>query len=147
MKMNSGCPQYLTLDVIGDKWTMLIIRDMMIGGKKYFREFLHSKEGIASNILSNRLKTMENEGLIYKSPDPTHRQKLIYRLTLKGIDLFPILLENARWALKYKEVDSRDAVQARQLLEDLSKGVLNTMDLMKKEHLNAVDPNSTAINP
>ena len=74
-RIKSFCPQNLILEVIGDKWTLLIIRDMMLENKRYFREFLQSKEKIASNILSNRLKLLEEEGIIYRQSDEGHKQK------------------------------------------------------------------------
>lgn len=131
----SYCPQYLALDVFGDKWTLLIIRDMMIGGKKYFREFLQSKEGIATNILTSRLKSLEEEGIIQKRNDPDHKQKIKYLLTQKGIDLFPILMENVKWSLKYKPVDKNDALIAKQILNGGAKAISNIMDRLKAEHL------------
>ena len=134
-KKKSSCPQYLALDVFGDKWTLLIIRDMMLQGKKYFREFLHSDERIASNILSDRLKKMEEEGLIHSKSDPDHKQKIKYLLTEKGIDLFPILLENARWSLKYKKVNSRDREMANAILNGGQKMLKRTMNELRRDHL------------
>ena len=72
----SNCPQNLILEVIGDKWTLLIIRDMIINNKRYFREFLQSREKIASNILSNRLRALEKEGIIHKKKDQKHKKKI-----------------------------------------------------------------------
>ena len=131
----SHCPQSLILEVIGDKWTLLIIRDMMLEGKRYFREFLQSKEKIASNILSSRLKSLEQEGIIYKAADPDHKQKIKYSLTEKGIDLFPILMENARWSLKYKPVEAEDAKKARAILDGGQKRIQSVMDELKGIHL------------
>lgn len=135
VELKSDCPQYLALDTFGDKWTLLIIRDMIIDGKKHFREFLQSKEKIASNILANRLQSMEEDGLIYKKSDPSHKQKIVYLLTEKGIDLFPILLENARWSLKYRPVGKQDAEQAQGFLNGGTKAVNGFMDKLRKEHL------------
>ena len=115
-KYRSQCPQYLALDVFGDKWSLLIIRDMILEDKRHFREFLQSEERIASNILTNRLQALEAEGIIHKENDPNHKQKLIYSLTQKGIDLFPIIMEIARWSLRYKPVDEERAKRAKQVL-------------------------------
>lgn len=134
-KYRSHCLQYLALDVFGDKWTLLIIRDMMIEGKKYFREFLQSKEKIASNILTNRLQAMEDEGLIHKKKDPHHKQKIIYLLTEKGIDLFPVLMENARWSIKHQPVDKNDAIKGQTILDGGDKAIREIMQQLKKEHL------------
>jgi len=133
-KQKSYCPQYLALEVIGDKWTLLIIRDMIISGKRYFGEFLKSKEKIASNILTNRLQSLENEGVIYKKKDKEHKQKIIYLLTQKGIDLFPILMENARWSLKYKPVDKNDAKMAKSILDGGTDKMKFIMEELKKKH-------------
>lgn len=130
----SYCPQNLILEVIGDKWSILIIRDMMINGKHYFREFLQSEEKIASNILSSRLKSLEGEGLIRKSATPQHKQKIKYLLTQKGIDLFPILMEMARWSLKYKPVDPADAERAQTILNGGSKKIQSLMKDMAELH-------------
>ncbi|TRX60738.1 helix-turn-helix transcriptional regulator [Fulvivirga sp. M361] len=134
-KYRSNCLQYLALDVFGDKWTLLIIRDMIIEGKKYFREFLKSKEKIASNILASRLQAMEEEGIIHKKNDPQHKQKIIYLLTEKGIDLFPILMENARWSMKYQPVDREDAKKAQAILDGGPEAIQAIMEKLKKEHL------------
>lgn len=108
---------------------------MIIEGKKYFREFLHSKEKIASNILASRLQSLEEEGIIHSKSDPKHKQKIIYLLTEKGIDLFPILMENARWSLKYKPVDDQDALQTQAILDGGQKAIQNIMDKLRQEHL------------
>ena len=134
-KQKSNCPQYLALEVIGDKWTLLIIRDMMIGGKRYFGEFLKSKEKIASNILTNRLQSLEKEGIIYKTKDTEHKQKIIYLLTEKGINLFPILMENARWSLKYKSVNKDDAKIVKSILHGGTEKMKLIMEELKITHL------------
>ena len=131
----SHCPQNLALEVIGDKWTLLIIRDMMLEGKRYFREFLQSRERIASNILSNRLRSLEEEEIIYSAADPDHKQKIQYLLTQKGIDLFPILIANARWSLKYQPVDKDDAEKAQKLLDAGQDGMVSFTDNLKVIHL------------
>lgn len=130
----SYCPQNLFLEVLGDKWTLLIIRDMMLNNKRYFREFLQSKEKIATNILSNRLQSLEQEGIIHKKQDPNHKQKIIYLLTQKGIDLFPILVENAKWSLKYKPVDKEDAEVLKSILVGGEEKLHQIMVDLKKAH-------------
>jgi DNA-binding HxlR family transcriptional regulator len=96
MRMNnghrSGCPINLSLEVFGDKWSLLILRDMMFGGKRHFRELLRSEEGISSNILADRLRKLVEEGMITKDDDPTHKQKAIYSLTEKAIALVPVFV-------------------------------------------------------
>ena len=98
----SGCPINLSLEVLGDKWSLLIIRDMMFGNRRHFRELLtKSEEGISSNILADRLKTLLDEGIITREDDPTHKQKGIYSLTEQGIELLPVLAQMAAWGYKY----------------------------------------------
>lgn len=93
----SGCPICYALDVFGDRWTLLILRDLLLHGKERYRDFLASDEGIASNILSDRLRRLEAGGIILREPDPGDRRQLIYRATDKGRTLIPVLLEIAAW--------------------------------------------------
>src|SRR5262245_10487504 len=97
----SDCPVSYSLDIFGDRWTLLVVRDIVFTGKRRFREFLASEEGIASNILADRLKTLECCGIVSRRPDPQHAAKVIYALTEKGKDLIPALLELRRWGAKY----------------------------------------------
>src|SRR5882672_3369041 len=113
----SGCPVNLMLEVFGDKWSLIIIRDMMFEGKRYFRELLRSEEKIASNILTDRLAMLEREGIISKTDDPGHKQKYIYSLTEKGIDLLPVMVEIGGWGLKYKPVDLRKHKHAAEVVK------------------------------
>jgi DNA-binding HxlR family transcriptional regulator len=101
----SGCPINLALEVFGDRWTLLVIRDLMFAGKRSFREFLDSEEHIASNVLSDRLKRLVEHGLVTAHDDPEHRQKTLYRLTARGIDLLPVLLQMASWSVDHMPVD------------------------------------------
>ncbi len=100
-KLRSNCPINFVAETFGDKWTLLVIRDLMFKGKRHFSEFRASDEGIASNILSDRLQRLEACGVVDKRPDPTHRSKLIYELTQKGRDLMPVMLEITAWSAKY----------------------------------------------
>jgi len=101
----SLCPVNLALEVLGDKWSLVIIRDIMFENKRHFRELLQSEEKIASNILTDRLNMLEREGIISKADDPEHKQKIIYSLTEKGIDLLPLIVEIGAWSIKHKPVD------------------------------------------
>ena len=103
-KKRSDCPINFALELFGDKWTFLIIRDMMFKGKHYYGEFLQSEEKIATNILANRLSLLEQSGIIIKKEDPEHRSKFIYKLSQKGIDLMPILVEVIMWSAKYDKI-------------------------------------------
>ena len=97
-KRQSGCPITFGLDTFGDRWSLLVIREIMLLGKKTYSEFMEADEGIASNILIDRLKHLETEGIIDKSRDPENRRSFIYALTKKGRDLAPIILEIVIWS-------------------------------------------------
>lgn len=104
----SDCPINFALEIFGDRWTFLIVRDLMFKGKHYYGEFLTSEENIATNILADRLALLEMNGIVSKSSDPSHKQKINYRLTLKGIDLIPILIEVIMWSAKYDKDSAVD---------------------------------------
>ena len=97
----SDCPISCSLDIWGDKWSLLIIRDLMFAKKCTYGDFLKSAEGIATNILASRLQSLEENEIIEKSDHPQSKAKVLYKLTQKGIDLFPILMEIHLWAEKY----------------------------------------------
>jgi DNA-binding HxlR family transcriptional regulator len=99
----SPCPVACTLDLIGDRWTLLIIRDMMFFHKQRFEEFLESPEGISTNILASRLKLLEELGLVEKQPYSNHVRRMNYQLTDKGKSLRPVLKVMAAWGLKHIE--------------------------------------------
>lgn len=100
-KFRSGCPIASLLDIMGDKWSLLIVRDLLIKHKKTFKEISESQEQIAPSILSARLKLLESYGLISKRKLPENKKENIYLLTAKGIDLTPILIEYSLWGDKY----------------------------------------------
>ncbi|NOT38110.1 MAG: helix-turn-helix transcriptional regulator [Saprospiraceae bacterium] len=101
IKRKSDCPIHFGLELFGDRWTLLIIRDLMFKGKHHFGDFVNSEEKIATNLLTVRLNMLEKEGIIAKFKDETHKQKIIYKLTPKGIDLIPVLVEIIMWSAKY----------------------------------------------
>lgn len=106
----SHCPINFSLESFGDKWSLLIIRDIIFKNKSYYGEFLNSEEKISTNILANRLGLLENENIIRKRKDPANSSKYIYSLTEKGIELLPILLELIRWGAKHDpDTDAPDA--------------------------------------
>src|SRR5690606_2255699 len=124
----SGCPINLTLEVIGDRWSLLVIRDMIFGNRRHFRELLtRSEEGIASNILADRLRRLVEQGIVTRSDDPTHKQKAIYSLTEKGIELLPVLAAMSSWGLRHLPVSEELSIRA-QLLKDGGPALL--ADLM-----------------
>ncbi|HEY1293708.1 MAG TPA: helix-turn-helix domain-containing protein [Chloroflexota bacterium] len=111
----SGCPISLALEVFGDRWTLLIVRDLMFAGKRHFRELLHSDERIASNILADRLNMLLEQGIISRSSDPTHKQKAVYSLTEKGIALLPVLAQIGIWSRRFLPVDQQLAATTAEL--------------------------------
>lgn len=102
-KTRSDCPISCSLDLFGDKWSLLIIRDIMLRGKVSYSEFLASEEKIASNILVNRLTVLEAEKILVKEVSPANKSKFLYSLTQKGADLLPIVIEIMDWGAKYNE--------------------------------------------
>ena len=102
-KRRSGCPVSISLEVFGDRWSLLIIRDLMVRGFQTFNEFLESGEGIATNILANRLKKLQARGIVIAEVVETDRRKMNYRLTEKGVDLAPVLLELLIWGARHEK--------------------------------------------
>jgi DNA-binding HxlR family transcriptional regulator len=127
----SNCPINLAVEVIGDKWSLLIVRDLMFEDKLHFRELMDGEEKIASNILTDRLARLETEGVITKKNDPSHKQKYIYNLTAKGIDLLPVIIELGNWSLKYQPVDLKRFPHAKQL----ARADKDTIQKLKKDLL------------
>ena len=99
-ELRSGCPINFCLEMIGDTWSLLILRDVIYFGKRTYNEFLASDEGIARNILADRLVRLQAKGLLTRRPHPEDRRKEIYEPTRDGLDLVPILLEMAEWGSK-----------------------------------------------
>ena len=100
-KTRSDCPISCALDLLGDKWTLLILRDIMLRGKASFSDFLASEEKIATNILTTRLHRLETEQIVTRKVAPNNKSKFLYQLTAKGIDLLPLLIELMDWGAKY----------------------------------------------
>ena len=116
-KKRSECPLSCSLDVFGDKWSLLIIRDLIFYKKGTYNDFLKSDEGIATNILASRLKALEENGIIEKLVHPESKAKNLYRLTTKGIDLLPIIVEVYIWSEKYFTVPA----DIKQIIKDAKK--------------------------
>ena len=96
-KRRSGCPISCSLDLLGDKWSLLVVRDMVFVQKRHFKDFLKSDEKIATNILTSRLARLEALGIISKQTDPGSKRQVIYSLTTKGMALIPLLVELVCW--------------------------------------------------
>jgi DNA-binding HxlR family transcriptional regulator len=135
-KQRSGCPINLTLEVVGDRWSLLVIRDMMFGNRRHFRELLtKSEEGISSNILADRLKTLLDRGIITRGDDPSHKQKGIYSLSEQGIELLPVLAQMSGWGFKYLPVSEELGIRAKLLSEGGPKMWAEFMDELREIHL------------
>ncbi|MVN20378.1 winged helix-turn-helix transcriptional regulator [Mucilaginibacter arboris] len=135
--MRSNCPLNFGLEIFGDKWTLLIIRDLMFFGKRHYNEFLASAEGISTNILADRLALLEQENFIKKSKDGAHKQKIIYSLTEKGIDLLPIILEIGLWSDKYAGsfLNEKKEIILGEVKKDGVKGVLAMKERLYQTHI------------
>jgi DNA-binding HxlR family transcriptional regulator len=131
----SLCPINLALEVFGDRWTLLIIRDLMFAGKRHFREFLQSEEGISSNILTDRLNMLVEQGIVTRTDDPSHKQKAIYSLTERGIDLLPVLVQVGAWSLKHRPVTDASGAQAALLERGGPALWRRTMSDLREAHL------------
>jgi DNA-binding HxlR family transcriptional regulator len=112
------CPVVFSLDILGDKWSLVVLRDILLRNKSHFREFLTSEERIASNILSTRLESLVSEGLLIKKVDPLNKSAAIYIPTQKMLDLLPMLLELMRWGIKYNPDTNPSSPIINQLIND-----------------------------
>jgi DNA-binding HxlR family transcriptional regulator len=144
----SGCPINLTLEILGDKWTLLVIRDMMFGNRRHFRELLsNSQEGIASNILADRLKKLMAQGIIWKRDDPSHKQKAIYSLTERGIELLPIFALVGAWGRRHLPVSEELSIRAR-LLEEGGQAMWERfMRELMAEHVGLAEGEPPPVSP
>ena len=128
----SDCTISYALDHLGDKWTLLVLRDLLFRGKRHFRDFLASDEGIASNILSNRLQRLEAAGMVTRQPDPASARSVIYAPTEKAADLIPALLELTRWSGKYDPHTALTPQLARRIADDRDALVTEIRKTLKK---------------
>ena len=112
-KRRSGCPVSISLELFGDRWSLLIIRDLMVRGFRTFKEFQASGEGISTNILAERLQKLEASGIITAEEEKTDGRRVNYRLTRKGIDLAPVLLELLIWGARHEETAAPCALIAK----------------------------------
>lgn len=134
----SGCPINLTLETLGDRWSLIVIRDVMFGSRRHFRELLNrSEEGIASNILADRLKRMVEAGLLTRADDPTHKQKAVYSLTERAIQLVPLLAHMGAWGRRHLPVTHELSVRAQLLEEGGPQLWEEFMDDLRAIHLGA----------
>jgi DNA-binding HxlR family transcriptional regulator len=140
----SGCPINLSLEVLGDKWSLLIIRDMMFGNRRHFRALLtESEEGIATNILADRLARLTDLGMITSAPDPSHKQRIRLSLTEPAIQLVPVLAHLGAWGRRHLPVTRELSVRA-ELLERGGPQLWDEfMDELRESHLGIPRPPGT----
>jgi DNA-binding HxlR family transcriptional regulator len=110
-KRRSECPLNASVEMLGDRWSLLIIRDMMLRGFQSYKEFLECYEGIATNILADRLRKLQAYGIIVAKPDPKDARKIMYLLTAKGIDLAPVLTEMVLWAAAHEDTGNQALIK------------------------------------
>ena len=131
IKKRSHCPISSALEVFGDKWSLLIIRDIALFGKNTYNEFLKSDEIIATNILADRLGLLEQVGIITKEEHPDSKAKIFYRLSKKGIDLVPILFEISLWSDKYLSTPQQAKEIAKAYRRDKNKVIKQVVENIK----------------
>ena len=128
----SDCPVSCSLDVWGDKWSLLIIRDLMFAKKCTYGDFLKAEEKIATNILASRLQALEENELIEKLEHPESKAKVLYRLTQKGIDLLPVMLEINVWADKYYAIQKERKAIVKEYKKDKEGFIKSSLKELKK---------------
>lgn len=128
-KKRSDCPVSNSLDIWGDKWSLLIIRDLLFAKECTYGDFLKAPERIATNILASRLKVLEENKIIEKLEHPESKAKVLYRLTPKGIDLLPIMIEINLWAEKYFSIPA----DRKTMLKEVKKDKAGFIKAMTKE--------------
>ena len=132
----SDCPISISLDIIGDKWALLIVRDIAFKEKNTYGDFLNAGEGITTSVLADKLVLLESGGIISKQIHPDSKAKILYTLTQKGIDLIPSLVELIVWSEKYHEVNPQATAFAKQVKKD-KEGVIKILrQSLKKNSFN-----------
>lgn len=131
-KKRSNCPVSCSLDIWGDKWSLLIVRDLMFSKQCTYGDFLKSEEKIATNILASRLQTLEENRIITKSDHPDSKAKVLYKLTQKGIDLLPIMIEINLWAEKYFTIPADQKAILKEVKKDKETFIKTAKNDLKK---------------
>lgn len=135
--VRSGCPVSLSLEIFGDRWTLLVLRDVIFGDARHFRELLAGPERISSNILADRLAALVDHGLLTRGGDPTHRQKVTYSLTERAIQLVPVLVQLMTWGVEHLPAGDEFAARARVLIDGGLPLWAQFMDELRESHLGA----------
>jgi DNA-binding HxlR family transcriptional regulator len=102
----SGCPISISLEIFGDRWSLLVVRDLMFKGLRTFREFGAAGERIATNVLADRLERLDRAGIIVRATDPADGRRIVYQLTRKGMELAPVLVEMVLWAARHEDTEA-----------------------------------------
>jgi len=136
----SGCPINLTLEMLGDRWSLIVIRDVMFGNRRHYGDLLKQSEGIASNILASRLTRLVKAGLLSRADDPTHKQKAIYSLTEASIQLVPLLAHMGAWGRRHTPVSRELSIRAQLLEEGGERMWKALMAELRNIHLGAPAP-------
>jgi DNA-binding HxlR family transcriptional regulator len=131
----SGCPINLSLELFGDRWTLLILRDAIYVGSRYFGEFLAGQERISSNILANRLAILVENGLLTRQEDPSHKKKIRYSLTETAIELVPVLAQISSWGCRHLPVDNDSAARTAIMDQHGQENWTIFMDELRESHL------------
>lgn len=131
IEFRSTCPISTALDIFGDKWSLLIIRDLVFNEKSTYGEFLNSEEKIATNILADRLALLEWGKIISKHAHPDNKLKVVYKLTQKGLDLIPVLIEIIAWSEKHHEVHPYARQFAKQIRKDKEAVIKSVTESLK----------------
>jgi DNA-binding HxlR family transcriptional regulator len=135
-RRRSGCPLNASVEMLGDRWSLLIIRDMMLAGFHRFNQFMKGYERIATNILADRLRRLEDCGVIAAEKDPADGRKLIYKLTEKGIDLAPVLTEMVLWAAAHEKTGNEALIQL--MKKDKAKFIADVRRRWVEQNLDAI---------
>ena len=145
-RRRSGCPINLTLETFGDRWSLIVLRDIMFGRHRTFRSLLgQSIEGIASNILADRLKRLTTNGLLSRRGDPSHKQKAIYSLTEEAIELVPLMAVMGSWGLRYTLASTELSIRAKILEDGGSQLWSEFMEELRHLHVGAPRPEGSVL--
>lgn len=146
-RRRSSCPIAFALDLFGDRWSLLVLRDLVFEGKKSFQELLESDERIATNVLADRLVRLVEAGVIAKVPDPADRRRHAYAPTAKGLDLLPTMLEIVRWSARYDPRTGAPAAVVRELERDREALIARIRARFAATEAGSVRPRARAARP
>lgn len=133
--VRSGCPISLSLEIFGDRWTLLVLRDVIFSGARHFRELLAGPERISSNILADRLALLVEHGLLTRTGDPSHRQKVVYSLTERAIQLVPVFVQLGAWGTQHLPVGEEYVARGEVLAAGGPPVWADFMDELRETHL------------